>query len=300
MINKGPLKGLLIRTASVLASKYGIIYACDPKLEREGKPHAIVVLWDDGKIDRGDCNYDAHSVCLIDLPNEGTVNVSEAGYYTADTDNDRVTDDLFARSTPAPKEKRSRGIRSVHAIEGVAHAVGIRGMVYRLDALNKWTRIDAGLPSTFDVQAIDGNGLSDLYAVGMEGGAWHFDGKVWRRLDLPSNRNLTSVKCADNGVVYAAGHGGTLIRGNRDGRWSLIDDGDMTEDIWDLEWFAGSLYVSTLDGLFVLKSERLHSVVYGKHTPKSTYQLSVFDGVMWSSGEMDIMEFDGKVWSRVI
>lgn len=298
-MSKGPFKDLIIRTAVVLSPRYGIIYACDPRLERRGEPHAFVFVWDDGHIDRGDCNYDAHSACLIDLPEEGSVDISEAGYYTADTENDRVTQDLFASSTPAAKEKRVRGLRSVREIGGVAHAIGIRGMVYRLDLLDRWTRIDEGLPGGFDGQAIHGSGGSDLVAVGFKGEAWHFDGKAWRHQDLPTNSNLTSVVFAGDGNVYIGGHDGTLLRG-RPGQWALIEQEDVDENIWDLEWFAGKLYVSTLDGLFVLQGDRLMPVTYGKHTPKSTYQLSSNDGVMWSNGETDIMEFDGTTWTRIV
>jgi hypothetical protein len=299
MSKKGPFKDLIIRTAVVLSPRYGIIYACDPALERRGEPHACVFVWDDGSIDRGDCNYDAHSACLIDLPEEGSVDISEAGYYTADTENDRVTQDLFDSFTPAAREKRARGLRSVREIGGVAHAIGIRGMVYRLDALDRWTRIDEGLPHDFDGQAIHGTGLSDLHAVGFRGDAWHFDGKVWRRQDLPTNRNLTSVVCAADGTVYVAGHDGILLRG-RPGQWESIEHGDTDENIWDLEWFAGQLFVSTLDGLFSLQGDHLKPVAYGRHTPKSTYQLSANEGVMWSNGESDIMEFDGKTWTRIV
>jgi hypothetical protein len=74
----------------------------------------------------------------------------------------------------------------------------------------------------------------------------------------------------------------------------------MEENIWDLEWFAGQLYVSTLDGVFVLEGDRLRPVAWGKHTPRTTYQLSAYGGVMWSNGEKDIIEFDGKAWTRII
>jgi hypothetical protein len=293
------LKDLIIRTAVVLGPQYGVIYACDPKLERRSEPHTIYFLFNKGKLDRGEYNFDAHSVCLIDRPDKGTVIVSEAGHYSAETNDDEVVDDIFARSSPPPTGRRSRGIRSVQEVGGLAHAIGIRGMVYRLDALDRWTRIDEGLPSSFDGQAIDGFGVTDVFAVGMKGGVWHYDGKTWTQQDIPTNRNLTAARCTPDGTVYFAGHGGTLVRGQRD-QWSLVDHGDMAEDIWDLEWFAGKLYVSTLDGLFCLQGDHLHPVAYGKQTPRSTYQLSTYGGAMWSNGETSIMEFDGMAWTRIV
>jgi hypothetical protein len=296
---KSSLSGMVIRTALVLGTRYGLIYACDPAMEKREEPHAHVFLFDDGDLDRGECNYDAHSVCLMDRPAEGTVDISEAGYYTADTDDDRVTEDLFTNSAPPPSTSRARGLRSVSEVAGYAHAVGYRGMVYRLDRLDRWTRIDEGLPSTFDVEAIHGWELSDLYAVGGNGEAWHFDGKYWQRIDLPTNQTLTCVKCAPNRVIYMGGHRGTLVRGTG-GQWSVLPQPDIPDALWDLEWFKGRLFASTLDGLYELKGDLLEPVKYGKITPRSTYQLSAVDEVMWSSGEFDIMEFDGQNWTRIV
>lgn len=298
MAKKTPLSGLVIRTAITLGKHYGLIYACDPTRERRQEPHTYVFLFDDGKFDRGDCNYDAHSVCLMDLPSEGTVDISEVGYYTADTDDDRVTQDLFAHSAPTPTSRRARGLRAVGAVGGVAHAVGYGGMIYRLDRLDQWSRIDDGLPSTFDVEAAHGLSVSDLYAVGGDGEVWHYDGKVWRRVDFPTTGALSCVRCTPEGVVYVGGHGGLLARGIGD-QWAILPQPNVGSDLWDLEWFGGKLYASTLDGLYVLKGDVLEAVTYGKVAPRSTYQLSSVEKIMWSSGETDIMEFDGQTWTKL-
>lgn len=292
-------KNLIVRTAVVIARRYGYIYACDPRREKKGEPHTYVFAWDDGQVERGEGNYDAHSVCLIEDPDRGSVDIAEAGYYTADTDDDRVTQDLFANSAPTPASKRARGLRAVRDIAGRAYAIGLRGMVYRLDAIERWTRIDEGLPQSFDGQAIHGFGHEDVYAVGRAGQIWRFDGRRWRAERAPTKANLNAVVGAPDGTVYAGGHGGVLLRRRR-GTWSQIEHEGMNHNIWDLEWFAGTLYVSTLDGVFFLDGDHLRPVAYGKHTPRSTYQLSSNGGVMWSSGETDIMELDGKAWTRIL
>jgi len=298
-MKKSPLKGLIIRTAVVYRRNYGFIYACDPKKEKRGVPHVITFAWTEEGFERGDANYDAHSACLITDPDRGIVDVSEAGYYTVNAKSDLATGDIFENSHPTPPTSRARGIRSVSAIAGKAYAVGIRGMVYRLDALANWTRIDDGLPESFDVQAIDGFSGTDLYAVGFGGQLWRYTRQRWKREDLPTNTNLTSVKCGGDRNVYVGGHGGVLIRG-KEGRWEVIQHASTTDDIWDLEWFADRLYISTLDGLFALDKRKLAPVAFGKDAPKSFYQLSSADGEMWSNGEHDVMSFDGKSWTRIV
>jgi hypothetical protein len=298
--HKSPLKGLLIRTAVVRASDLGFIYACDPKKEEKEIPHTIVFTWDTGVLNRADYpEYNAHTACIIQHPEIGLLDASEAGYYTVQTRTTVTSEDIFDVSGPPPAKPRRRGIRSVSEICGTAYAVGIRGMVYRLDDLSKWTRLDDGLPDSFDVQAIHGFDDADLYAVGRRGELWQYNGKKWLRRDLETNGNLTSVKCAADGTVYIGGYGGMLIRGRGD-TWEVIDHDDTEEDVWDVEWFANTLYVSTLDGLFRLKGNHLQTVDYGADVPETTYQLSVAGGVMWSNGERDVMSFDGKLWTRIV
>jgi hypothetical protein len=210
-----------------------------------------------------------------------------------------ITGDIFSMSQPPPPKPRHGGMRSVSEIGGKAYAVGYQGMVYRLDDLKKWTRIDDGLPASFRIEAIHGFQASDVYAVGLHAEVWHYSGNRWKRQELPTNQNLHMVKCAGDGQVYIAGHGGLLIRG-RGESWSIIDHQDTDDDIWDLEWFEGQLYVSTLHAVYRLNGEKLEPVDFGKDPPKSCYQLSSAKGVMWSNGEYDIRSFDGETWTRVV
>ncbi len=298
-MKKSPLSGLIIRTAVVIDPTCGYIYACDSKKEEKEIPHAIIFRWDNGEFERGECEYDAASACLIEKPEQGIVDISGQGYYSLNAASGMTTEDIIENSQPPSKKRRIGGFRSVSEIGGKAYAVGLRGMVYRLDRLDRWTRIDEGLPDNFNIQAIHGFKSSDIYAVGRNGDLWHFSGEVWARRELPTNANLTSIKCAGDGKVYIAGHGGILIRG-RDQIWEIVEHEETENDIWDLEWFEGKLYVSTMEAVYQLNEEQLVSVNFGKDAPESCYQLSTAKAVMWSNGEFDIMSFDGRDWTRIV
>lgn len=298
MLN-GPLQGLVIRTCAARRKDLGFIYAADPALERAEIPHAITFKWKSGVFTRGECNYDAHSICVISKPEAGLVDLSGAGYYSANTASGMTTGEILDNSRPSPPKTRFGGFRSVAEIAGKAYAVGLRGMVYRLDSLRTWTRIDDGLPDTFDIQAIHGFDDSDIYAVGRNGDLWHLDGKAWTKRELPTDSNLTAVKCSGDGQVYIGGHGGTLLRGRGD-LWAIVDQQQTPDDIWDLEWFLGRLYVSTMRAVYNLAQGELQRIDFGIEPPKTCYQLSLGDGVMWSNGEYDVVSFDGSVWARII
>lgn len=298
-MKESPLSGLVIRTAVVRRPDVGYIYAADPKKERDEVPHAITFRWSGGTFKQGATNYDAHSICLISKPDVGLVDIAGAGYYSVVTGKGNTSGDIIDNSRPAAKQKRIGGFRSVEEIDGQAYAIGLRGMVYRLDQPKLWARIDEGLPNTFNGQAIHGFDGADLYAAGRDGQLWQFDGKKWTARELPTNANLTAVRCAGDGNVYVAGHGGMLLRGREDA-WEAIRHEETNDDIWDLEWFDRRLYVSTMHAVYRLNNNAFEKVDFGADPPKSCYQLSAAHGVMWSNGEFDIMSFDGQKWTRVV
>ncbi len=109
---------------------------------------------------------------------------------------------------------------------------------------------------------------------------------------------MTTVKCTET-EVHVGGHGGVLLRG-RGNAWEILDQQATSDDIWDLEWFQGILYVSTLSGVFRWSGDGLEAVDFGPDLPKTTYQLTAADGVLWSVGRHDIMAFDGSCWKRIV
>lgn len=294
-----PIGDLVIRTAVVRTPQVGYLICGDRTQEAEDVPHAITFRWNSGSFTRGDRNYMAHAECCIEKPAPGLVDVSGQGYYSVITQQGMTSGDILTASKPPTKTQRTGGIRSVASIGGRAHAVGLRGIVYRLDSLDSWTRIDEGLPQSFDGQAIDGFDQNDLYAAGRKGELWHYDGDRWTACQLPTNANLTSVHCAGDAVVYVAGHKGTIVRG-RDEAWQAVDQDETRDDFWDIQWFKEKLYLSTMYNVYEFIDEGLAPVDFGKDIPKSCYQLSASPDVMWSNGELDIMAFDGDEWTRVV
>lgn len=299
-MEKSPLSGLILRTATVRLPQVGFMIAADPELEEEGTPHAVVARWNAGAWSMGDRNYDAHSACIIEQPSPGLVDIAENGYYSVTTrDGMRSGDILDSPKGPRPDSRRVGGFRSVAAIAGRAYAVGLRGMVYRFDGPTRWSRLDMGVPEGFDGQSIHGFAEGDVYAVGRRGEVWHFDGNAWDACSLPTNRNLTSVHCGGDGLVYVAGHGGLLVRGRAD-VWEVVEQTTTDEDFWDLQWFQGEMYASTLGGIFVVHEAEVEPIDFGTDQSVSCYQLSAAPGVLWSNGEFDVMSFDGQSWTRVV
>jgi hypothetical protein len=200
-------------------------------------------------------------------------------------------------------EKRGP-LREVRTIAGRAYACGMDRQVYRRDAAHAWTCIDMDMrkaPAALDVfgfESIHGFSENDIYAVGWHGEIWHFDGSRWSRIESPTDLILTRVFCAEDGRVYICGQQGMLIRG-RGSSWQVVEHGDTQEDLWDLQWFNGRLYLSTTRMLYILEDDRLKIVDTGDEIPATCYHLDAADGIMWSIGAKDILQFDGQTWTRI-
>ena len=298
-MKKGALKNLTIRSAVARSADVGNIIACDLKKEEEDIPHAYIFKWQSGKFTKSESNFDAHSICFISKPEPALVFIASNGDYGIHYSSGTLAGDIFSNSQPHPKVERFGGFRSITTIKDQAYAVGLSGMVYRLDRIDQWTRIDEGLPDSFDIEAIHGFTNSDLYCVGDDGELWLNNGTSWEKKELPSNTDLNTVLCAGDDQVYVGGQNGILLCGRSDA-WQIIPNEEMEDDIWDLEWFNNTLYVSTLSGVYELIKDELHEVSFGNDAPKSCYQLSKANGILWSIGEYDIMAFNGHEWSRIV
>lgn len=204
--------------------------------------------------------------------------------------------------TPDGDPSQRGNLRHVRTIEKRTFAVGMGRQVYRRDGQNQWTCLDQDIrPSDGEVkgfECIDGFNENDLYAVGWDGDIWHFDGSRWTQEESPTNQVLTRVLCAADGVVYASGRRGLLLKG-RENIWEVIDQDVIQDDIWDLAWYQNRLYLSTLRELFTLSAGEIVPVDFGEDVPGSCYHLSASDGVLWSFGAKDMMAFDGQTWTRI-
>ncbi len=277
----------------------GFILTGDPKKDDKEIPHTIAFRWKSGVFNQGKAKFSSNACCIIDVPEYGVVKVSGPGFYSVETRNGVTTGNIFNDSQPKPKEPRYGDIRTVSVIGGKAYAAGLGGMVYRLDTVNSWTRIDEDLSRNFDIEGIHGFGASDIYAVGYNGELWHFNGRRWNEIELPTNVILVSVKCKNDGVVYIGGKKGILIRGQKQS-WEIINHDKISDTIWDLECLKDEVYISTMSNVYLLKKDQLEPVDFGGDPPKTTGQLSAAEDVMWSIGSKDIMAYDGKTWNRIV
>jgi len=183
------------------------------------------------------------------------------------------------------------------------YTCGHQNIVYRQDG-TKWVRADQGAfkprKKTVDrsFEAIHGFSEDDLYAVGEGGAIWHWNGKAWKQLESPTNYNLYAVLCASTGDVYVAGGGGLVFKGGLKGWTNLSDDGVTDETIWDLIEFQGKIYLAANDKLLLSDGGQVIEVKVPLPGSKSFLTLDANGRQLWTAGDDNIFQFDGKKWKR--
>lgn len=225
-----------------------------------------------------------------------------AGGFIAAMSGERFTEEMVDESNEGPKFRGN--IRDMRVIGKHAYAVGMSRQVYRRDGPGSWRHWDAGVVQplgTLDIagfSAIDGFSESDLYAAGFEGEIWHFDGDGWRPVDSPTNLIIHRVRTIAPDRVYASGQKGVLLEG-RDQAWKPILHDATSEDLWGMEWFNDSLYVSSESGIFRLEDDTLTAVDTGLGDGFSYRHLHAHGGAMWSFGPGHVAKTDGQTWTDV-
>ena len=150
-------------------------------------------------------------------------------------------------------------------------------------------------------ESIDGFSANDLYAVGWQGEIWHRKSKRWRQIDSPVSSNLNAICCSEDGIAYAVGDGGVMLRG-RDDVWSEIVTG-ITDNLQDVRDFGGKVYVVTDFAILELAGSALKPVTAfadpDDEPDTCLHLLKAVDGLV-SLGQKDVFKLFGGKWQRVI
>lgn len=197
------------------------------------------------------------------------------------------------RSLEIKSDHRHGSLERVRVIGKHAYACGWGGQVYRVDGEHA---VDIG-PSNDNVNFLDINGSSEdcLYAVGLGGALWHFDGMTWNELDSPTNTHFYTIEVSANGAIWIGGAKGGLYHGSANTLQFI--DADLDEgNVWSIAHFAEDLYISHGNrGLKRYDGQHFHDIAIDTPQP-SVHRLTSSPTKLWSIGANDLAEFDNKHW----
>jgi hypothetical protein len=261
--------------------------------------HAIIYIWADGEWTHSELDFTVRSVEGVEIPGRMLYCLGIDGRMSVRRKGGPVEERILDAGTGKDKLGYLYRIRQ---IDGRLYVCGVSGQIYRRDK-SSWVHFDDGVlrpprgNAPANLYCIDGNSSADIYAVGEKGLLFHYDGKRWTKLDVPTSHDLNWVRCLSPQEVYLCGDGGTVFRGSVN-KWEAVSiQNNHKDDLWCAEVYRGKVYFASFKRLFRLEGRNVEALDTNLSPSPDGFRLHANDGVLWSFGSHHLCFFDGKKWT---
>lgn len=200
------------------------------------------------------------------------------------------------------------GVFKLKQIDGWIYGCGGSNCVAKRFDQNDWRSISdeisrrkADPKKTTILEGLDGFNENDIYCVGHKGHAYHFDGKSWKRLTMPTNIDFQSVVCAGDGNVYISGMHGAVFKGRGD-QWQRISPGDpvkMLLGFRDMVWYQDRVWCTSDYGLWTIKDDKLTEADVPSFVRGSSGNLHTADGILLLAGYGGASFLENGKWENI-
>lgn len=203
-------------------------------------------------------------------------------------------------------DKASFPLRALTSIDECIYACGMARAVLRRRSVDDWEEIGPGTTADDDglvvgFEGMDGFSSDEMYAVGWRGEIWKYSGGIWSQLDSPVTANLNAVCCAADNTVYIVGDEGCMLRGRGD-VWEVLDL-ERFDNLMDVAFFDGSVYVTTSFNIFKLQDDTLipeDAFLNPDDRPRTCLHLLRSDDGLVSMGTKDLFRLVTGRWERIV
>lgn len=231
--------------------------------------------------------------------------------------------DVSDFESPIPNSDTEYGYRTIIGLARIGSSVYAAGgwrHVFKRTGKNKWVDITINLNRSDIVDkkgkgwkasrvgevgftAVGGISEDDIYAAGDGGDCWHYDGKNWRRIDLPTNECVYKIMATSSDKVYMACGGGKLLVGSKN-KWKVIKYPDELENFTQMVYFKNTIFVSTQYNMYKLAGSKLEECSPSKQNHDigllCFHYLSANDDIMLMCGQVSVALFDGENWFPLV
>ncbi len=217
-----------------------------------------------------------------------------------------------AKSSVGP----TRGIRNV---AGQILAYGMRRQIFRQDDTGRWSafapesksdtptarsasdRVQNLIADMAGLNALTGSSPTELYAVGTDGEIWRTEKDTWKQVDSPTNLMLTDATVAPDGMIYACGLSGILLRGRHD-MWDVVNyEGPQGLDFRAVAWFKDYLYLADGHSVRRIVDGELMVVDFGVDGVVPAHFLYADSNFLLTlAGKEIYITFDGVTWTPIL
>ena len=221
---------------------------------------------------------------------------------------------------PMPDNNTGQLAKGVTNINGTVYAYGMIRSVFKYLGIKQWENITNPekhpvlgediinskvrfIGDQVGFSALGGFDENDLYAGGNHGDCWHYNGKTWKKVDLPTNADISAITCASNGQVYISSRLGPILVGRND-TWKIINE---LSQITHSAWFKGRIYFASHDGRIYTHNESENKLVeatfktkYPDHMHHIISGIASCEECLVAYTEVQAYAYDGEIWHEII
>lgn len=145
---------------------------------------------------------------------------------------------------------------------------------------------------------VDGFSESEVYAAGLKGEIWRYDGTRWTAVHSPTNVQINAVRrCGE--LIYMVGVAGVVLRGRHE-NFEVVDTESNRSNLDGVEMLADTIYVASQRKLYRMREDSLEEIDTGLGGTITTGSLHSADGVLWSVGARHLLTTeDGMNWKQM-
>lgn len=189
----------------------------------------------------------------------------------------------------------------IRAVADVVFACGMSGQLLS-NAGGSWHDIAGSVlgGDGLDFEDIDGSDSGDVYAVGVGGNIFHYDGRQWSQLESPTNRPLSNVRCRSRNEVFICGNDGTLLCGNARDGWRDLSHPSIPSNFWGMAIVGELVYLAYSAGVLAYGPSGFVPVEGGLPQASDFHRLDAADGLLWSIGIHHICFLHDGAWTEVV
>jgi hypothetical protein len=191
-------------------------------------------------------------------------------------------------------------LRQLRILGNDVLTAGSMGQVYRLvkGKFKALPQLEVAGEEDVIIEDIGGESASDFIAVTLEGYAASFDGKKWRRIDLPTNAALNNITPMDDGRFAIVGKSGTLLIGSAK-QWHVVPPIDEDRDYYGVAFRDGKVYAAHIEGIDVFDGKRLKPVSLGKSKSLDFAKLRNGPEGVWAFQDHTVGVITTKGWQQL-
>ena len=196
-------------------------------------------------------------------------------------------------------------IRKAKVISGKLYTAAAGREVRRRDGVSNWTILENGLSDvnlgeSSGFSQIDGFAGNDIYAAGLEADVLHWNGTIWKKIEIPTNADIKSLCCGGDGLVYLSTDVFTFIVG-RGNKWKIIKH-DKEIVFSNLVWFKDRIYMAKGQTIYEIKDGEFKESELNKHKdrPADCSFIDANDEVMLIGSKLEVATFDGEKFTTIM